>query len=363
MSEPFERWTSVRSLWAAARRAARGKRHRGSVARVLFDLEAVVLRLERSLRDGSWRPGRPRAHLVRDPKSRLIHAAPFEDRIVHQALCAYVGPLLDRHLVADSFACRTGLGTHAALRRAERWARGYRFFVHLDVCQMFPSVDHAILLALLARDIPCERTLEVCARILEAGAAELEPVRFHFPGDDLFSPLGRAVGLPIGNLTSQHFANRFLSPLDHRAKDRLRIRAYLRYMDDMLLFADEREPLAGWATELERAAERIRLRLHPWQVRPTRVGVTFLGFRILPDCTRVKRSSVARAVRKLEHRLAEADPDRFAASLRSVFAHWEHVDTYRLRTKVLRELGLLAGDVLLDDDENCNNNKGKKNKS
>jgi hypothetical protein len=311
---------------------------------VLFDLEGTVLALERSLRDGSWRPGRPRVHLVRDPKSRLIVAAPFEDRIVHQALCAYLGPLLDRHLVADSFACRTGKGTHAALGRAERWARHYRFFVHLDVRKLFPSIDHAILLAQLARSVSCERTMEVCARIVAAGAAFIEPVRCHFPGDDLFSPLARAVGLPIGSLTSQHFANRFLSPIDHRARDRLGVRAYLRYMDDMLLFADDRAELAFWAAELERAAERLRLRLHPWQVMPTRAGVTFLGFRILPEETRVKRASAERAKRKLARLLGEGDPARFAACLRSVFAHWAHADTYRLRTQVLRDLGLLADD-------------------
>jgi RNA-directed DNA polymerase len=348
VSGMFERWTCVSELWNAARRAARGKRHRESVARTLLDLEPTVLRLSDELRAGTWRPGRATAHAIRDPKARTIVAAPFVDRIVHQALCHAVGPLLDRGLIGDTYACRVGLGTHAALRRATRWARTYRFALHLDVRKFFPSIDQDILLAQLGREVPCERTLEVCRAILSAGADRITPVRFHFAGDDLFAPLSRAVGLPIGNLTSQHFANRYLSPVDHRAKDRLRLRPYLRYMDDMLLFGDDRERLHDAGHAIEEACARLRLRLHPWQVIPTRAGVGFLGFRVLPEAVRVKRSSVARAQKRLRERLAAAQgsPEAMAgllASLRSTFAHWEHADSWRLREKTLRDLGLLAG--------------------
>ena len=253
--------------------------------------------------------------------------------------------MLERGLIEDTYACRRGLGTHAALRRATGWARSYRFFVHLDVRKLFPTIDHALLLQQLERDVRCERTLEMVRRILVAGMDGLEQVRFHFAGDSLFSPLERDVGLPIGSLTSQHFANRYLSPLDHRAKDRLRIRPYLRYMDDMLVFGNDRAEVAAHARDLEERAARLRLRLPPWQVQPTRAGVSFLGFRILPDELRVRRSSVARAERRLAERLRRGPPDAFAASLRAVFAHWAHGDTHRLRTRLLRRLGLLAGDV------------------
>ncbi len=342
----IEEIASLRNLWAAARRAARGKRHRRSVAAVLLELESVVLELERTLLDGSWRPGTPGLHEVRDPKRRLIAAAPFRDRIVHQALCAIVAPLLDRHLIAHSYACRSGLGTHAALAKAKAWARGHRYFVHLDVAKFFPTVDHAILLAQLAHHIPCTRTLDLCARIVAAGGALSAGPRRHFPGDDLFAPHARAIGLPIGNLTSQHFANRYLSPVDHRAKDRLRVRAYLRYMDDLLLFGDDRATLERHARAVEDACWRQRLRLHPWQVRATREGVNFLGFRILDDHVRVRRTSVARAEKRLaalaravrEGHLSEG---AFAQSLRSTFAHWRHADTWRLRERTLKRLGKL----------------------
>ncbi len=349
MSDLFEPWTSVRELWEAARRAARGKRHRPSVARTLLDLEPTVLALSEELRSGAWRPSRATTHAICDPKPRTIAAAPFVDRIVHQSLCHANGPLLERGLIRDTYACRIGLGTHAALRRATRWARAYPFALHLDVRKFFPSIDHTLLLAQLARDVPCERTLAVCRIILSTGAESVTPARFHFAGDDLFAPFVRAVGLPIGNLTSQHFANRYLSPVDHRAKERLRVRPYLRYMDDMMLFGDDRLRLRDLGQAIEDACARLRLRLHPWQVVPTHGGVSFLGFRILPDVVRVKRSSVARAQTRLREKLemSRGDPQAmrsFLASLRSTFAHWEHADSWRLRKATLRELGILATD-------------------
>lgn len=188
----------------------------------------------------------------------------------------------------------------------------------------------------------------MCRHILVAGATAIEPARFHFEGDDLFTPLSRAIGVPIGNLTSQHFANRYLSPVDHRAKDRLRIGAYLRYMDDMLVMDDDAARLRDLGAELEHACARLRLRLHPWKVVPTREGVSWLGFRILPGSVRLKRSSVARAKRRLQAQVeaARGNPEAMAsvvASVRATFAHWRHADSWRLREQTLRQLGLGAG--------------------
>ncbi len=190
----------------------------------------------------------------------------------------------------------------------------------------------------------------MCEAIVRDGGELVRAPRFHFPGDGLFTPLERPTGLPIGHLTSQHFANRFLSPVDHRAKDRLRVRAYLRYMDDLLLFDDDRARLQALGDELEAACHRQRLRLHPWQVKPTRAGVRWLGFRILPNEVRLLRSSARRAQRRLAERLALARADAaawpgFVATLEATFAHWKHGTTWRLRGATLRELGLLHGET------------------
>jgi hypothetical protein len=209
--------------------------------------------------------------------------------------------------------------------------------------RFFPTLDHETLLRMLTRDIRCSKTFSLCERIVREGT--FDAVRWHFPGDPLFAPLTRGVGLPIGNLTSQHFANRYLSPIDHRIKDRLRVRAYLRYMDDMLLFGNDAKHLARWGNEIERHCLEHRLRLHPWQVRRTNDGVGWLGFRILPHEVRVKRTSVNRAKARLlrlnKNIGDEEGRQTLLASIRSTFAHWKHGTTWRLRTEVLRELGLL----------------------
>ena len=138
-----------------------------------------------------------------------------EDRIVHHALCHVIEPIWEARFIHDSYACRVGKGTLAALNRAQHFARQYRYVLSLDVREFFPSVDHAVLEATLARHLTDRRVRDLCHTILASGgdllAEEYTPV--FFPGDDLFATL-RPRGLPIGNLTSQFWANVFLHPLD-----------------------------------------------------------------------------------------------------------------------------------------------------
>ncbi len=335
---------SFSALWDAAGRAARGHRFRSSVAQYRLDLETHVSELHASLLAGTWRPSPVTILRIRDPKPRTIAVPAFADRIVHHAIAAVLEPIHDRRAIVDSYACRRGRGTHAALRRATAWSRTYRWWVRLDVEQFFPTIDHAIVRKQLARDLPAGGLRDVCELILAAGGVAGV---CHFAGDDLFSPLARMVGLPLGSLVSQLLANRYLDPIDHVVKDRLRHRAYLRYMDDMLLFHDDRDVLERTAERIEAECEAVRLRLHAWAVQPTRGGVGFVGYRIMPSHVRVRRSSVNRAVRRLRWQrrvCAGLRDDSFRSGLRAIFSHWSHADSWRLRTKVLRRLDLLATD-------------------
>lgn len=335
---------SFSALWAAAHRASQGQRSRDSVARFRMDLESHVVSLRESLLRGTWQPSPVTVLRIRDPKPRTIAVPAFADRVVHHAIAAVLEPIHERRMIADNYACRRHRGTHAALRRATAWARTYRWWVRLDVEQFFPSIDNAIVREHLARDLPSPALRDVCERILAAGATRGSR---HFDGDDLFSPLSRAVGLPLGSLTSQLWANRYLDPVDHVVKDRLRHRAYLRYMDDMLLFGDDRSALEATARRVEAECKALRLRLHAWDVQPTSNGVGFVGYRIMNDHVRVRRTSVNRAMRRLRWQRrqgADIGDDAFRSGLRAVFTHWSHADSWRLRTCALRKLGLLAGD-------------------
>ena len=229
---------SFAALEAAAQRAARGKRRKPGVAAFLAHLEPEVLRLERELLSGAWRPGRYVEIAIRDPKPRTVSAAPFRDRVVHHALCAVIEPLFERGFVFDSYANRTGKGTHRAVARYERFRNRFGHVLRCDLYRYFPAIDHAVLKADLRRRIRCERTLWLIDAVID-GSNPQEPVHLYYPGDDLFTPFERRRGLPIGNLTSQLFANVHLDGLDHYVKEVLRAPGYLRYVDDFALFHDD----------------------------------------------------------------------------------------------------------------------------
>lgn len=336
MSELFERIASFRNLWLAARRAARGKRAGAAVAAYLLDLEPNTLELMEELRAGAWAPAGYRTFRVTDPKERLICAAPFRDRVVHQALVQVLEPIFEPSFIQDSYACRRGKGTHRALGRVYFWAGSYPWCLKLDVEKYFPSVDHAILVDLVARKVRCARTLELMVRILRSWTSDEAPVRW-WPGDDLLEPLARRRGLPIGNLTSQFLANVYLDPVDHRIKDGLRVRAYARYCDDLVVLGRSADELRRVRDEAAAALARLRLSPHPGktQIFPTAQGIPWVGFRVFPHRILLRGENVRRARRRFRRfaaRLArgEENRERVAASVQAWRAHAAHAHSATL---------------------------------
>ena len=185
----FGRIASFPALLEAARIAARGKRAKPGVATFLANLEPQVLRLERELRSGRYRPGRYTVIEIRDPKRRIVSAAPFCDRVVHHAFCRVVEPLFERGFIHDSYANRRGKGTHRAIARYERFRDRHRWVLRCDIYRYFPAVDHQILKADLRRRLACRRTLALADRIIDASNRQ-EAVHLYYPGDNLFTPVG-----------------------------------------------------------------------------------------------------------------------------------------------------------------------------
>lgn len=260
-------------LCQAAHRAAGRKRSSVGVCRFLADLEPEVFALERELLGRTYAPRPYQTFAIRHPKPRLISAADFRDRVVHHALCAAIEPTLERFAVADSFACRVGKGMHAALQRLQQLSRKHRFALRLDVRHFFATVDHRILAAQLARRVPDEGVLWLVGRFLGAGAPGCESGK----------------GLPVGNLTSQHFGNFYLGHLDRHVKQGLRAHGYVRYMDDMVLLADDKAVLWDWHDQVARWLEThlaLTLKATATRVLPVTEGVPYLGFRVWPGLVR-----------------------------------------------------------------------------
>ena len=339
----FDGIASFQALLEAALRAARGKRDKPGVAAFLANLEPEVLQLERELRSGRYVPGRYRKIEIFDPKHRIVSAAPFRDRVVHHALCAVCEPIFERGFVHDSYANRLGKGTHRAIARYERFRDRSRHVLRCDIYRYFPAIDHEILKRDLRRRIACERTLALADRIID-GSNPQEPVHIHYPGDDLLTPLERRRGLPIGNLTSQFFANVYLDGFDHFCKEVLRARGYLRYVDDFALFHDDAARLEEWRQRIRTYLEGRRLQLHPRKTMILRTGeaAPFLGFVLLPGGRRrLPEENVRRFRNRLRSlrdrwRQGTVTKEEVLRRVRSWNAHAAHAHTWRLRQSIFR---------------------------
>lgn len=340
----FTTITSFENLYRAYLNARRGKRDHGTVIDFDQRLEENLVGLQRALVSGCYQPGKYRTFIIHEPKRRLISAAPFRDRVVHHAIIDVIEPLLDASLIEDSYACRCGKGTHKALDRCQQFARRCEWVLHCDVRKYFPSIDHGLLQEMLRKRIGDQKVLQLLFLILDSGPVQ-EPVLAWFDGDDLLTPIVRRRGLPIGNLTSQFFANLFLDPLDRMIKQRLRIRGYVRYMDDLVVFGRSVQELRKVRAVVEETLNALRLELHPKkrQIYPVRNGIPFLGFRVFPNHRRllpenVDRQRVRLRIKVQQYNKQQIDSKSFYQSLQAWIGHASHGDTWRLRGRLFREL-------------------------
>lgn len=340
--------TEWENLLLAARKAQKGKRFRDTVLEFNDNIEAELLKIQVELRQKTYHPGAYKTFEIYEPKPRLISAAPYRDRVVHHALCNVIIPLIEPAFIADTYANRTGYGTHRALRRFTEFARSSRYILQCDIRKYFPSIDHEILKEIIRHKIKCVPTLWLIDTIIN-NSNEQELIIEYFTDDDLLTPIQRRRGLPIGNLTSQFFANLYLNEFDHFIKEKLRVKKYLRYVDDFVLFSDERNFLAEARLAIEDYLEKLRLRIHPIksQLFETRYGANFVGFRILPERIRIRNDNLRRARRRLQAIQKDCSQGKVPLKnliqrLQSWEAHLKHGDTYRLRRSIFNRWGFLV---------------------
>lgn len=331
------------NIYRAYRKARKGKRGATATADFEFEQERELIRLRDELQTQTWQPGPYHSFYIHDPKKRLISAAPFRDRVVHHALCNVIEPLWDARFIDDTYANRKGKGTHAALDRCQQFARRFGYVLQCDVKQYFPSIDHALLRVELARWIADDAVMNLCDRILASGVGVLaeEYEMQWFAEDDLFAAT-RPRGLPIGNLTSQFWANVYLNRFDHFVKRELKCAGYVRYVDDFLLFGDDKKQLHEWRAAVIAYLATLRLKLHESraQVSPVTHGIPFLGFRVYPTHRRLKPRNALHFRRRFKMRLAqmargEIDFAQLDAGVQGWLNHVRYGDTYGLRRSIL----------------------------
>lgn len=281
----------MENLLLAWERFRRGKRAREDVMIFEHRLEDNLFAIHEELLSGVYRHGRYEPFTVNDPKQRTIHKAGVRDRVVHQAIVNVVEPLFEGRFVFDSYSCRVGKGTHAAVRRLRTFlsqasSNGMRtvYAVKCDVRKFFASVNHSILLALLAKRIEDPATMRLLRNII--GSFSVSP----------------DTGIPLGNLTSQLFANIYLHELDWFVKQKLHVRHYIRYCDDFIMLVhlrDEAFELAEKADIFLRTNLKVELHPNKVHVRTWAQGIDFLGYVILPHVTIIRPLTSRRLVRRI----------------------------------------------------------------
>lgn len=332
------------NLLLAAQGASRSKGCRAEVLRFNAHLEENLLDLQRRLVSGQWYPGHYRKFEVYEPKMRLVHAPPFIDRVLHHVLVQIIGPYFERKFINHSFACRKGRGTHAASNFLGRLLRSAHdiyssvYVLKADISKYFYSIDHEILLKIVARIIGDERVLEIIRRlILNCGCIE------------------GSRGLPLGALTSQLFANAYLDQLDHFVKEKLQVRHYVRYMDDFVLLHEDKSEL--WRL-LGRIGDFLNTELHLVLNHKTRVfpashGIDFAGYRHWTNYKLPRKRNVKKAklrFKKISSRYAKGKSsfEEARSVVASFVGYMRHCKGWRSSGSVLERLVLRRDDSELN---------------
>lgn len=278
------------NLAEAAHKAARQKRRRPAVQAFFRNLDQDLNDLSRDILEQRVPEARFRRFRIFDPKQRIIHAACFRDRVLHHAVMNLAGPVLDRALAASSFACRPGKGIHSAVAHVQDKIRKYPWYVKIDIEHYFDAIDHRLLLQLLSRRFKGHGFMALIDRILAS--------HHTVPGK----------GLPIGSLTSQHFANYYLDGLDRHILETLGALAHARYMDDIVWWCADKPAAKQMLARVDayiRQNRLVRIKPASVQINSSRHGITFCGFRILPGTVRMgeRRKKRYSALRRKWERL------------------------------------------------------------
>jgi retron-type reverse transcriptase len=327
----FHRITDFAELYDAYVRARAGKRDQPIVARFTADLESELISIQNELLWRTWQPGHYEAFEVHEPKKRMIYAPAFRDRVVHHSIHAALSPLWERVFHPRSYACRVAKGTHVGADMAQGLIRrsirrhGIAYALKGDVSQYFASIDHEILKKLLRRRISCAAALWLLDLIVDTS-----------PGVD-------GVGIPLGNLTSQLFANVYLHELDHYVANVLQLGGYVRYMDDFVVIHSDkaflREALDA-IREFLRADLRLTLNAKT-QIFPVRPrggrALDFLGYRIYGDHRRLRRRSVRKGFARARDYARDPNPHNLDR-LTSWYAHARHAEPTGMMRRLFAEL-------------------------
>lgn len=325
----MERIVQPDNLYEAFLRAVRGKAGNDEAQLFRANLDDELHRMADELAEGKYRFGENHRFTVYDPKKRTICAAPFRDRVALHAMMRICHPVFENYQVFDSYASRIGKGQYKAIERVRQLMHPDGWFLKLDVCHFFGSISHEVMLGQLHSLFKDKQLLAYFEQLIRG-----------------YEEAPRC-GLPIGNLTSQYFANHYLSVADHYLKEQLKARRAIRYMDDTMLLGTDKESLLHLAREYRAfVEERLYLRLHNPVVNRCRMGIPFLGYVIYPHYNHLN----LRSRRRFRHRLAiltesymdgGITDDCYHEHLTALYAFVQRAESQSFLRKTIHEQGIL----------------------
>ncbi|MGJ9460136.1 reverse transcriptase domain-containing protein [Oceanobacillus sp. CF4.6] len=347
----YEQIIDYENLWNAYLNARKGKRYRGEVLEFTHNVEENLIQLQNELIHKTYKIGRYREFYLHEPKKRLIMALPFRDRVVQWAIYQVINPLFDKQFIDDSFACREGKGVQKAADRVQYWSRKLErshkkpYYLKLDISKYFYRIDHDVLINILNRKINDKDLMWLLNIIIRS-----EDTPFGVPlGDHGFEKERiDGIGMPIGNLVSQLFANLYMNELDQYAKHEMKLHHYIRYMDDVVILHEDKKELHRIFEEIEAfLSYELKLQLNnKTTIRPIKDGIEYVGYRIWPTHRKLSKKTVKKMKARLKYlknsfARGEVNVDDVRSTLMSYLGLMKHANCYNLKNKILREFVLM----------------------
>ncbi|MDO8620721.1 MAG: reverse transcriptase/maturase family protein [Candidatus Levybacteria bacterium] len=322
----YSKLISIENLFQAWKEFRKGKAKRFDVAEFERNLEDNLFELHLKLKNKSYKHGGYESFYVHDPKQRHIHKASVIDRVVHHLLYTFLYKLFDRVFIYDSYSCRLNKGTHKGVKRlaelTRKVSKNYTrpcFALKLDIKKFFASVDHEVLLTLLKKKVKDKDIIWLLVQIINS----------------FYSDKGEGKGMPLGNLTSQVFANIYLNELDQFTKHKLKVKYYLRYADDFLFLSKNKELLCKYIDVLRQfLSNGLKLELHPNKIifRKLEWGIDFLGYIVLPHYILPRTKTRKRIFKKLKENVGS---ENFNQSLQSYLGYLGHASSFKIAQSLL----------------------------
>lgn len=318
----FESVVSYENLLIAFHKAYRGKKTKEK-ENYYFALENNLIELQKKLKDNIYTPQNYSYFILRGLKDREISVAKFEDRVVQHAIINIIEPIYEKRFISDSYATRKNKGVIKAIKKCQEQTAGNSYYLKCDIEKYFDNINHEILLEKIERKIKDKKLIILIGKILKN------------------SDLKR--GLPIGNLTSQFFANVYLDSIDHYLKDKLSIKNYVRYMDDFVIQSSSKEEIKKIKKLVERFLElelNLKLKEKATFSNNIEVGIPFCGVRIFRKTIRIRKESLKISIYKIKEKLklfksGEISESDLVMTLNSIFSYWKNYDTCNLRKKII----------------------------